>query len=461
MFHGSIPADLRAIIHEHTASWAGQAEDIYVGCSGNFTIERVLHDSGFRLHGCDVQLYSSAIGWYLAGQELPITLRAESTPQLDWLDSYMDGRAGTLAVVLLGSRFFQWLGRDDHPYYGRMLAAYRHQFPELHAKTVAKIEALPLALASYAAMDVNQWLAEQVPGDAPVVAFPPFFAGDYESQFAALDKHLQWPAPEYPTLDDAAKQTLVERITDRPHWVLGLHFDVEELGGHLRGQVQTANRGLPINVYSSVPRSRIVRPSQRLELVKAPRLVPGQCLGDRLAIAPLSMGQFATLRSQYMNHNIRPGTPTMALAVLVDGVVVGAFAFSTPKYDPHNVYLLSDFPVAPTSYGRLAKLVLYAALSKEAQFLAQRTMNTRLTRLNTTAFTQRPVSMKYRGLLHLNSRKESTDPAYRYQLDYGAELGRWSLAEGYGRWRDRHGQAEGLKGPELERNEETAGGDPR
>ncbi|MFD3926484.1 hypothetical protein [Streptomyces sp. NPDC058614] len=455
MFHGSIPADLRAIIHEHTATWAGQAEDIYVGCSGNFTIERVLHDAGFRLHGCDVQLYSSAIGWYLAGRELPITIRPESYGELDWLAPYMDGRAGTLAVVMLGSRFFQWIGRGDHPYYGRMLRAYRQQFPELYAKTVAKIEALPLRLASYAAMDVNQWLAEQVPPKATVVAFPPFFAGDYESQFAALDKHLDWPAPEYPTLDDAAKETLIERITDRPHWVLGLHFDVDELACELRGQVQTANRGVPINVYSSVARSRIVRPNQRLEMVKSPRLTPGRRLGEQLTLAPLTMGQFATLRSQYMNHNIRPGTPAMALAVLVDGMVAGAFAYATPKYDPHNVYLLSDFPVAPTSYGRLAKLVLYAALSTEAQFLAQRAMNTRLTRLNTTAFTQRPVSMKYRGLLRLNSRKDSADPAYRYQLDYGSELGRWSLADGFAQWRSKHGRAEGLKaeGPKEEQTQ--------
>lgn len=442
VFHGSVPADLRAIIHEHATQWTGQASDIYVGCSGNFTIERVLHDTGFTLHGCDVQLYSSAIGWYLAGRELPITVRPESADQLEWLEPYMDGRAGTLAVVMLGSRFFQWIGKEQHPYYGRMLRAYQAQFEQMHAKTVAKIEALPLRLGSYAAMDVNQWLAEEVPSDAPVVAFPPFFAGDYESQFAALDKHLDWPAPEYPTLDDAAKQTLIERITDRPHWVLGLHFEVDELAEHLRGQVQTANRGVPINVYSSVERSRIVRPSQRLEPVKSPRLAPGMDLGERLSLAPLTMGQFSTLRSQYMNHNIRPGTPTMALAVLVDGFVVGSFAFASPKYDPHNVYLLSDFPVAPTSYPRLAKLVLYAALSKEAQFLAQRTMNTRLTRLNTTAFTQRPASMKYRGLLKLHSRKDSTDPAYRYQLDYGSELGRWSLEEGFAEWKRKHGRTD-------------------
>ncbi|MFE7565449.1 hypothetical protein ACFU76_00555 [Streptomyces sp. NPDC057539] len=53
--------------------------------------------------------------------------------------------------------------------------------------------------------------------------------------------------------------------------------------------------------------------------------------------------------------------------------------------------------------------------------------------------------MKYRGLLRLNSRKDSADPAYRYQLDYGSQLGRWSLADGFAQWRSKHGRAEGLK----------------
>ncbi|MGC5412589.1 hypothetical protein ACPXCX_54415, partial [Streptomyces sp. DT225] len=42
MFHGSIPAPLRSIIYEHAGTWP--ESDIYVGCSGNMTIERVLHE---------------------------------------------------------------------------------------------------------------------------------------------------------------------------------------------------------------------------------------------------------------------------------------------------------------------------------------------------------------------------------------------------------------------------------
>ncbi|MEU1520505.1 hypothetical protein ABZ490_51895, partial [Streptomyces sp. NPDC005811] len=78
MFHGSIPAPLRSIIYEHAGTWPG--EDIYVGCSGNFTIERVLparFGDSRRVHGNDIQAYSSALGWYLAGDDLNYTLREE------------------------------------------------------------------------------------------------------------------------------------------------------------------------------------------------------------------------------------------------------------------------------------------------------------------------------------------------------------------------------------------------
>ena len=86
MFHGSIPADLRSIIYEHAGTWP-DGQDLYVGCSGNFTIERVLHARpGERrvIHGNDIQAYSSALGWWLAGQPLSYTLREDhrETPVL-------------------------------------------------------------------------------------------------------------------------------------------------------------------------------------------------------------------------------------------------------------------------------------------------------------------------------------------------------------------------------------------
>jgi hypothetical protein len=116
------------------------------------------------------------------------------------------------------------------------------------------------------------------------------------------------------------------------------------------------------------------------------------------------------------------------------------------------MYLLSDFPVAPTDYPRLSKLVLYAALSQESKLLAERIARHRVRSLYTTAFSNKPVSMKYRGLFALANRKENphwsasaaTDPgAYyqqRYQINYEAPMGQWTLAEGLALWKAKHGE---------------------
>ena len=44
MFHGSIPDDVRRILHQLVGGW--RCGDVYVGCSGNFTVERVLAGTG-------------------------------------------------------------------------------------------------------------------------------------------------------------------------------------------------------------------------------------------------------------------------------------------------------------------------------------------------------------------------------------------------------------------------------
>ena len=157
MFHGSIPADLRSIIAEHARTWEA-GTDVYVGCSGNYTIERVLQPFGFRLHSNDVQAYSSALGFWFANNKVPFTLREEYTDQLSWLDPFLDEGAGTLAVLMLGTTFLQSVGKGHSRWHARQIRAYRDQFPAMHEKTVRRIEDSPLQLASYSPMDVREWL---------------------------------------------------------------------------------------------------------------------------------------------------------------------------------------------------------------------------------------------------------------------------------------------------------------
>lgn len=432
---------MQAIVSEAVEGW--DCEAIYVGASGNFTIERVLR--GKVLHSNDVTLYSCAIGWYLAGEDFRLELRKGFKTEWGWLRRYMRDPVGKLAVVMLSSEMLQGVGRAN-AYYDRLRASYRKQWGRLYSETRARIEGIDLHLSSFHAGDVVDWLLK-VPDDAGFVVFPPFFAGDYEQMFRPLDQVFDWDEPTYPELDEDRMQVLIERIQSKRFWLYGNNQRRPDLEEFLRGRVQTTNRGVPIWLYSNAAPVRLVRPAQKVEALPVPHLLPGETLGGRLEVARISEGQFVTLRSSYMNKAIRPGSPSMAYAVLVDGALVGAFAVfrdSLPsryarQLPSPGTYLMSDFPVSGTDYPRLAKLVLYAVLSLETKRDVEQVLGGRIRSITTTAFTDRPVSMKYRGLFDLLGRRDSTDPDYAFQLQYGSEMGRWTLQEGYEEWQTRHG----------------------
>src|SRR5699024_10943413 len=196
MFVGSIPSDMQKIVKEVVSDWT--CEDIYVGTSVNFTIERSLYGSGFNLHGNDFTLYSSVIGWYLAGDEIKFTFNARCDGEYGWLKDYLETPSDRVATILLSTRIMQFMGKDHNPYYRRMNEAYRLQWDTLHEKTKAKIDKLEVKLKSYAADDVFTWL-DTIPEDQGVICYPPFFgeSGDYEKYFEKLEELFIWEPPEY------------------------------------------------------------------------------------------------------------------------------------------------------------------------------------------------------------------------------------------------------------------------
>ena len=142
-----------------------------------------------------------------------------------------------------------------------------------------------------------------------------------------------------------------------------------------------------------------------------------------------------------MSKTILPGQPLLACAVAVDGRVIGAFAFSPPKFDPLTAYLLSAFPLSWSRSRRLAKLVVMAALSSQTQRLLQRSLSKRITGAATTAFSNNPQSSKYgRGIpgMRLTKRADGTDGHHTYMLNYEAPMGAWSLDEALALWKAKH-----------------------
>lgn len=462
-FEGVIPASFKATLREVVRDWP-KGIDVYNLCSGNLTVERLLHQSGmdFKIHGCDVTMYSCHLGCYAAGTPLPLVLKPEHEERFQWLAPYLDTDLRALATLVLMYSYARPLVNPNNAQYRRLHDGIRAQWDKMHGKTVEDLEGRMPKLESFFCGDAFEYI-DAIPKDAAVITYPPFSGA--ENWFVAKNRGIttlfQWEPPEFKDMTSESLGEFWLKVSDRKYWAFGR--DGEKALSNLSHNVvlhnKTTNRANVIRMYSGRGTRRLVMPQQDLDFLKVPHLGPGDTIGAKMHISPLNAGQFSAIRSQYMAKGIKPGQAMMPLAVFVDGILVGVFAMNPSKFrvlkrDDFDVYMLSDFPVAPTSYPRLSKLVLYAALSNESRALCEKMCRCKIEYVTTTAFTDNPISMKYRGLFNLVSRKETEgwklqqagktpDDSYyaqRYELNYQAQFGGWTLNEGLELWRKKHGK---------------------
>ena len=446
MFQGSIPADTQRIVYDAIKRW--QPPSLYVGCSGNLTVERVSANLGIPMHGNDVNIYTCAIGSYFAGKLMRLDLSEKGASDFPFMRDYMGSDSDKLATLMLASAICALPGQGGL-YFERMVAAYASQWDRMHRQTKQKVEKLSstLHLETFTPADVVDWV-HTVPQEAAFVSFPPFQPAGYVVMFERLAETFDWDEPSFVLMDQKRKYEFVESAMDREHWMFCLDYDEPEYEKWLTGVTWTTSRAVKIRIYSSDAPTRLVVPFQKVKPPKIPHLQKGQRIGDRIALVELELSAFNALRSRYLNHGIAPGAASYAYGVTVDGILVGVIAFgtsSTPvSMDNHvqgpHVYLMSDFPVGGTSYPRLSRLIVAVALSHEVKHLIERAGNKRYRSLTTTAFSKNPSSMKYRGLLRRLTARQEDD---QWKVNYGQELGKWSLEEAFATWQEKNGQYDG------------------
>lgn len=428
MFIGAINSGVRSMLAEIARDWP---DDVYIGCSGNFTVERILASMGTRkLHSNDVSLYSCSIGHWRAGTAFPVKLK----PGYEWMGhaSWPLSWAELVATIMMAGEYVQF-EKGETPYHERMKNACVMEWNWRMATTVERAAKamMPVKLESFFAGDVMEWLAT-VPSHAAVASFPPTYKAGYEKIYAGLDEVFDWPKPQYETFDEKRFGAFLELATNRKNWMVARDHEIPALASHLRGVIQTGARSKPVYVYASGGPARVEMPNQRTEVVPIPRPHPAIAITsvDRLALAPLTQAQMNTLRSEYLSKEIAPAPGLMNLAVTAGGYLVGALAFSRPKFG-RGAYMLSDFAIRPTRYKRLSKLIAGAALSIEVRSLLEMKLATRVETIATTAFTDKKASMKYRGLFTSTSRKDG-------RLNYQGIAGQWTLQDALVWWLKNH-----------------------
>jgi hypothetical protein len=328
-FIGAVNEDIRAVLAGMAPMWKGLP--IYVGCSGNFTVERVLARClpAAELHSNDVSLYSCAVGNALTGKLMDVQVREKKLFEWGFLNKWVQrDPIAQVACLLVCSEWFKWIGRTE-PFFVRMEREYRTNFDRLMEGSIKRVEASlsGVAVKSYFAGDVVAY-ARQIPDGAVFITFPPTYEGGYERIYKHFDEIFDWPKPTYPMFSEESFAELTRLLMSKTHWVTLRDHPVESMRPYLRALIQSSVRSKPVHIYASDPESKVVMPHQKIEVVPWPRQ-EGEIVGP-VSLVKMTQGQMNQLRSLYLNPKIAPAAALVNVGVVNDGKLLGAFSFSQP-----------------------------------------------------------------------------------------------------------------------------------
>lgn len=435
MFLGTIEPVVRNFLAAHADAFRGHI--VAVGCSGNFTSERVLWEATggeVQLYSNDVSLYSSVLGAHLAGQSFDLWIKE---PGYQWLNDYFEQGGWTRIAALLV--IYRALGfeRQRNAYEKRMWREYMGQFPDLVSGTCTKLDKLALKIAGYYPGDIFDHFKrmDAAHGDQVIfTSYMPFFKGGYERLYRRLDEIFGWTSPTYPMLDDERRLEIAAWCLERRNVTL-LDFPLPEVEPAMVGHTR---RNKFVYLYSNVlEHTALYRrmhpdPGIRLELWGEDDRI-GEA--PECKITPVQPAIIQPYKSLYLARNIDFSTGMYGYAVSLNGKVIGFLEFSLGQSGGmgEDWYLFSDFTVGWKLHKRSSKLVALLALCDDVRRDLEIKVLRRRRHVSTTAWTDKPVSMKYRGIFELIKRDES-----RGMLNYRAEWTGLLAQESFELWKKKY-----------------------
>lgn len=433
-FIGAVASSVRQTL----AQYAKEIEHpvLLIG-AGNFTVASALRSGGYTgpITACDVSLYTSALGAFLADSPLEVSENPDCPEQLQGLlrlDSPIDAVA---SIALLYDLREVW--QMKNPFQERVMRQYRLKWDTLLDATREKLQAYKQHVSpiDYQAKDGFDLLAEHAP-DHTVFAFPPTYRAGYERLEKLLRAAIAWEQPPYREMTDKSMD-LYEEISRFAAYFVVLEKDLPEVHAIL-GQpsaILPRGRNSFSHIIAKSDRRRIVlrkvvKSDDIGPIWPSDREVTGK---EQLSFSKITFGQSIRLNELFLSSRIDyfTGGVGVSLAFLLDGHVIGKADFCPSSHqwklpdDRPMIYLMSDLAV-PSIEKRLAKLVLLCLLSQEIKEVLDLRYIEDFGWITTSAFAKHPVSMKYRGLFTLHKRKEAEGG---FLLNYCAQAGTHNMSQ--------------------------------
>jgi len=388
--------------------------EIFVCCSGSFRVDRALKTKypDKVVRGNDVSMVSCAVGALLTGRAFDIKFKGRLAFMEDAGLADFDTRVAAVIVALGLGQF-----SSDNAYARGHFDHGQRNFAALLAKAREKVALLAsgVKLDDFFAGDFRVHAQRAIDTGAGLAGFMPTYKGGYERLYRFIDENVVWDRPTFETWDPK----------DLPDWLAGVAragvpymvITDQALQGFRASTEYRSTTNKPIYGYIGEGKSSFRRNLNRGASFAYQKVDP-YSLGPMtdVQLVPASSAAMNFLRNAYLAKGIAHCTGTVNYLVMLDGKLAGGFIYTRDKWDAsHCIYLLSDFCIVHER--RMAKLVAMLATSFETVDAWGKRFVSRPTLLCTTAFTDQPVSMKYRGIYELTSRKPG---ALNYQCAIGS-----------------------------------------
>ena len=437
MFIGSISADARVICENILDTLdRSRVTDIYVGCSGNFTFDRIAAAKGFRVRSNDVSLYSALIA--SAARNEPFECRCVNDELLELFDAWEETPYKPLVEVMFAMRYGAYAARKND--FQRSKAGdYRAGAAQFYEGTVAKFRkdrTLEFEIAEFYFGDFKEHLDRCGDGGA-IFLYAPTYKGGYEKMFKYVEESFEYRRAEYAVFDPKTAGEYYLDLLRTKQAVIYSDVKYPETAEYFRGEIVSPGKH-PVYFHSSVRNRRTYYISKDEKPIRrTPEILgPDEELGEspEFSIAAVKVALVNHYKHLFMASKVNYSLGgDFALAFLVGGRVFGFAVFTAGlgTVDENEILFLHTDFVVNSKVERLSKLLLYLLRSKDVQRTLSRYYVHRYLGLQTTVYTDKPVSMKYRGPWKKIGENEGGKLRYlAYFTDHG-------MKECYELWKSR------------------------
>lgn len=428
MFVGSIPKKVaqQIVSHVDLSKWRG----VNVCCSGSFRIEQAIRSVSQTLPiiSNDVSLMSSIIGLAKTGRETEFSFKNDLSFLNDRLSNDAETQLAVLAFALTLNKF-----KSDNQY---CRARRQYMLQEMDDILLANRERAKqyleqISIDGFFLGDFMQHIDAARENGNGVIAFAPTYKGGYERMYRVINDNVDWPnEPRYEIYDPEQTHDLVARLNDSG---VRYAFISDRLLEDIKPLMMYEGSNKPVYVYSSEGKTSLRRDSGRARAFAYKAVVPALITERskvKAVIAPSEAMNF--LKDIYLAKGIKHKNGMFNALFYVDDMLIGGAIYTLPTFGDkiRSIYLLSDFSLSRER--KLSKLVAMLATSELVIGHINRKYFINVERILTTAFTNRPVSMKYRGIFRLDAKKDGF-------LNYSSHVRTGTLDDIFLEWFKKYG----------------------